>query len=99
MIRSFNRRQRWKAVGSLLTGVLCYGLAWAFFALATWRGLDIAEVKDMPWLQTAVPAFALVVVTAGGWKRHRSQRDPDISDAVWWKGDVETGVEWVEADA
>ena len=90
MIRSFNRRQRWKAVGSLVSGILAYLIAWLFFRFATAQALKMWGGDVEPWVLPSIAAAALLVITFSGWKRHRSGRENDFNDAVWWKGDVET---------
>ena len=90
MIRSFNRRQRLKAVGSVLTGILAYLIAWAFFRYATGRILMMTGVDSSPWLAPSITAAVLLVITVSGWRQHRSGQDADMSDAVFWKGGVET---------
>lgn len=90
MIRPFNRRQRLRAVGSLLSGVVAYLIAWAFFRFATGQAMRMSGIEPAPWLAPAITAAVLLVITISGWMQHRSGRDREMGDAVWWKGDVET---------
>jgi len=90
MIRSFNRRQRLKATGSVVTGVLAYLIAWFFFRYVVAQGLRMSGVDASPWLAPSVTAAVLCVITISGWRQHRSGREPDMSDAVLWKEGVES---------
>jgi hypothetical protein len=90
MIRSFNRRQRFKAAGSLVSGILAYLIACAFFYFVVGQAFRMSGVKPEPWWVPAITAAVLLVITISGWKQHRSGQDPDMNDAVMWKGDVET---------
>jgi len=90
MIRSFNRRQRIRAVGSLVSGVLAYLIACAFFYFVTWQAFRMSGVKPAPWWIPAITAAVLLLITFSGWQKHRSGQESNFNDAVWWKGGVET---------
>ncbi|WP_193212695.1 hypothetical protein [Luteolibacter marinus] len=91
MIRSFNRKQRMLAVWNVGTGLIAYGLAWCFFFFVTGQAIRMLPPGQPPWLSWAVPATALVIVTASGWRRFQTGKvEADLSDAVMWKAEVES---------
>ena len=90
MIRPFNRRQRLRAVGSALSGILAYSIACVFFYFVAWQAFRMSGVKPAPWWVPAITAAVLLLVTFSGWRQHRSGRESNVNDAVWWKGGVET---------
>jgi hypothetical protein len=90
MIRFFNRRQRLKAVGSLVSGILAYLIACAFFYLAAWQAFRMSGIKPEPWWVPAITAAVLLLISFSGWKKYRSGRESDFNDGVWWKGEADT---------
>lgn len=90
MIRSFNRRQRFKAVGSFVSGILAYLIAFAFFYFVAGQAFRMSGVNPAPWWLPAITAAVLLVISISGWKKHRSGDETNFNDAVWWKGGVET---------
>ena len=90
MIRSFNRRQRIKAVGSLVSGILAYLIGAAFFYFVAWQAFRMSGAKPEPWWIPAITAAILLLITFSGWKKHRSEQEGSFDDAVWWKSDVGT---------
>jgi hypothetical protein len=90
MIRSFNRRQRFKSVGALVSGILAYLIACAFFYFAAGQAFRMSGIKPEPWWVPAITAAILLLISFSGWKKHRSEQESDFNDGVWWKGGVET---------
>jgi hypothetical protein len=90
MIRSFNRRQRFKAVGSLVSGFLAYLIAWAFFYFVAGQAFRMSGTNPAPWWVPAITAAVLLLITFSGWRKHRSGQESNFGDAVWWQGEVET---------
>jgi hypothetical protein len=90
MIRQFNRRQRIRAAGSFLIGVVAYLLAFGFFHFMAGRAVSMLPPGLPAWFECAVAGFALALISLSGWIRHRRNVPADLSDAVMWKGDVET---------
>ena len=89
MIQSFNRRQRIRAVLSVLIGIVAYLLAFGFFYFVAYRAASMLPPGLPWWFECAVSSSILVIITASGWIRHRRNEEADLSDAVMWKGDVE----------
>lgn len=89
MIRSFNRRQRIRAVLSVLIGIVSYLLAFGFFYFVANRAASMLPPGLPGWFESAVSSSVLVIITASGWIRHRRNEEADLSDAVMWKGDVD----------
>lgn len=90
MIRSFNRRQRIKAVGSLVSGILAYLIGAAFFYFVAGQAFRMSGTKPEPWWIPAITAAILLLISFSGWRQHRSGRENSFEDALWWKGDVGT---------
>ncbi len=98
MIKSFNRRQRIRAVISVMMGIAAYLLASGFFYLATHQALRMLDPSAGVEWRFGIPAAVLVVISLSGWLRHRRDESSDLSDAVMWKGDVETPGAFVVQD-
>jgi hypothetical protein len=90
MIRRFNRRQRIRAVGSFLIGVVAYFLAFGFFHFIAGRAASMLPPGIPDRIEITVSASVLTLITLSGWIRHRRNVPAELSDAVMWKGEVET---------
>ena len=98
MIRRFNRRQRIRAVGSILIGIVAYLLAFAFFYFVANRAASMLPPGLPDWFESAASASILAIITVSGWIRHRRNEAADLSDAVMWKGDVDMPGAFVAQD-
>ena len=98
MLRRFNRRQRIRAVGSILIGIVAYLLAFAFFYFVANRAASMLPPGLPDWFESAASASILAIITVSGWIRHRRNEAADLSDAVMWKGDVDMPGAFVAQD-
>ncbi len=98
MIRRFNRRQRIRAVGSILIGIVAYLLAFAFFYFVANRAASMLPPGLPDCFESAASASILAIITVSGWIRHRRNEAADLSVAVMWKGDVDMPGAFVAQD-